>query len=324
MFNEKTNRNNNFSINTNFNQMKNTFMLIAAWLFTTFAMTGCGNQGADKLKGFNTTKSGLKYKFYEKNDTGRMAKEGDWITVDMIYRTNDSVLFDSKNLPNPMDLPLMKSVHQGDIYEGMSMMHVGDSATFACNADSVMIKLFKFKKGSYPHGMDSLTYIFFDIKLKKVQTKEEKLAADEAARKKAQEEAIKAMNEEPKIIEDYIKENNITVKPTKSGLYVIVEKEGAGPKPKKGSMVKVDYTGYLLDGTKFDSSKDRGQPFEFQLGAGRVIAGWDEGIGMLRVGSKAKLIIPSSLAYGERGAGNLIKPYTPLVFEVELLDSNPK
>ena len=95
----------------------------------------------------------------------------------------------------------------------------------------------------------------------------------------------------------------------------------SGPKPDKGDNVKVHYTGKLLDGTKFDSSVDRGKPFEFVLGQGRVIKGWDEGIAMMHKGGKATLIIPSHLGYGERGAGQgQIPPYATLIFEVELLD----
>jgi peptidylprolyl isomerase len=81
----------------------------------------------------------------------------------------------------------------------------------------------------------------------------------------------------------------------------------------------VHYTGRLLDGTKFDSSLDRNDPIEFKLGQGMVIKGWDEGIALLKVGGKALLIIPSNLAYGSRGAGGVIPPFSPLTFEVELV-----
>ena len=87
-----------------------------------------------------------------------------------------------------------------------------------------------------------------------------------------------------------------------------------------GSNVSVHYSGFLLDGTKFDSSYDRGQPITFPIGQGRVIPGWDEGIALLKVGSKARFIIPPNLAYGERGAGGVIPPNATLIFEVELVD----
>ncbi len=94
---------------------------------------------------------------------------------------------------------------------------------------------------------------------------------------------------------------------------------GEGQEATSGKTVQVHYTGWLTNGTKFDSSLDRGQPFEFPLGAGRVIQGWDEGVAGMKVGGKRKLVIPSDLGYGARGAGSVIPPNATLVFEVELL-----
>lgn len=96
-------------------------------------------------------------------------------------------------------------------------------------------------------------------------------------------------------------------------------KVGEGAEAKSGDTVRVHYTGWLTDGTKFDSSVDRGEPFEFNLGAGEVIKGWDQGVAGMKVGGKRKLTIPPDLGYGDRGAGGLIPPGATLVFEVELL-----
>ncbi len=110
---------------------------------------------------------------------------------------------------------------------------------------------------------------------------------------------------------------------TESGLQYVIIEEGTGERPEPGAIVQVHYTGTLEDGTKFDSSLDRGQPFEFPLGWRQVIAGWDEGIALMREGGKARFIIPSELGYGSRGSGAVIPPDATLIFEVELLSFTP-
>jgi len=106
---------------------------------------------------------------------------------------------------------------------------------------------------------------------------------------------------------------------TASGLKYIVMESAGGQPTQKNMMAIVHYDGYLLDGKKFDSSRDRKEPFEFELGAGQVIKGWDEGIALMKIGDKYRFIIPSELAYGAKGAGNVIPPNATLVFDVEVL-----
>lgn len=106
---------------------------------------------------------------------------------------------------------------------------------------------------------------------------------------------------------------------TPSGLQYRDDEVGTGEEARAGQPVRVHYTGTLLDGRKFDSSRDRGKPFEFDLGAGRVIRGWDEGVAGMKVGGRRTLVIPPELGYGARGAGNVIPPNATLRFEVELL-----
>jgi peptidylprolyl isomerase len=110
---------------------------------------------------------------------------------------------------------------------------------------------------------------------------------------------------------------------TASGLEYVEIVEGKGPRPKAGDSVSVHYTGWLKSGEKFDSSRDRGQPLVFAIGRGRVIKGWDEGVGEMRVGGKRKLIIPAHLGYGDSGAGGVIPPGATLIFEVELMGIEP-
>jgi len=277
--------------------------LMIVGIFSVF-MTSCNN---DKFK---TNENGLKYKFYSENKDAVAPEEGNIIEVNMSYAAGDSVLFDSKDMPQAMVMRMEKPLFKGDLYEGIYMMHVGDSATFACNTDSVFKILFRQQKT--PEAFDSIDAINFNIKLLSVKTQEEMQAEQEALNEAAKvEESVNR--------DKYLTDNNITVEPTESGLIFIETKAGTGKMPVEGDKVKVHYTGYLLDGTKFDSSLDRDQPFIFDLGQGRVIKGWDEGVAMMKIGGKAKLIIPSSIAYGPRGAGGLIPPFSTLVFDVELL-----
>ena len=104
-----------------------------------------------------------------------------------------------------------------------------------------------------------------------------------------------------------------------SGLKYSIDRPGTGAQPQPGQIVSVHYTGWLTDGTKFDSSRDRGTPFEFPLGQGRVIRGWDEGVAAMKIGEKRTLVIPPDLGYGARGAGGVIPPNATLVFAVELI-----
>jgi FKBP-type peptidyl-prolyl cis-trans isomerase len=106
---------------------------------------------------------------------------------------------------------------------------------------------------------------------------------------------------------------------TKSGVNVEVISEGKGTSPKQGQIVTVHYTGWLTDSTKFDSSVDRGQPFQYQFGVGEVIQGWDDGVATMKLGGKSRFTIPPELGYGSQGAGGVIPPDATLIFEVELL-----
>lgn len=144
--------------------------------------------------------------------------------------------------------------------------------------------------------------------------------------------AEKSKENEPALIAKYIADNNIVVAPTSSGLYIIVNKEGNGKTVQNGSAVTVDYVGRFLDGTVFDCSREdvakksgtyteqrQYEPLTYKAGNSGLVAGWEEGVMGQSAGTELTLIMPSSLAYGAKGAGSVIPPYTPLIFEITIL-----
>jgi FKBP-type peptidyl-prolyl cis-trans isomerase len=264
-----------------------------------------------KYPGFKKSDNGLFYKFHvEAGDTAR-PKVNDVLQINLSYYTMKEDAVDTLIMkPTAMPFQLMAPFFKGDLMEGLAMMGKGDSATFIVQADSFFTK---FVRQPRPNFIDSNSVLYFDVKMNDFMSMEQMM-------KKREEENAQKRVAEAEIIKKYVADNNITVQPTESGLYVIETLKGKGPKPAAGQKVKVHYTGMLLDGTKFDSSLDRGQPFEFTLGQNEVIKGWDEAIALLTKGSKARLIIPSSIGYGERGAGQVIPPFATLIFEVELID----
>ena len=151
------------------------------------------------------------------------------------------------------------------------------------------------------------------------QYQEEQMALQQAEMEKMQMEAEGQIIVDGEIIDKYLADNNIIAQTTESGLRYVITKKGTGATPTPGSMVNVHYLGTTLAGEKFDASYDRGEPLQFVIGRGQVIPGWDEGIALLNTGAEATLYVPSSLAYGPRGAGAAIKPNEILKFEVVLV-----
>ncbi len=127
------------------------------------------------------------------------------------------------------------------------------------------------------------------------------------------------LQEDIQKIDKYLEENNIAAIRSSSGLRYVIVDEGLGSNPVRGSLVKVDYIGKLFDGTVFDSSYDRGEPLSYTHGVGQVISGWDEGLSYIGERGKITLYVPSVMAYGNRGKGDLIGPNENLIFDVELL-----
>jgi len=283
--------------------MKNLKIIIACLLFASFAQA----QKAVKYSKSKTT--GLSYVMHKSNK-GPKLKLDDVVTLNLKYITSkDSLVFDSWKMGKPIQLKIAKSSFKGDLMDGLTLLTVGDSASFLINADSLFTKTFGAPR---PAFIDSSSFLSFTVKVISTTTD----AALKAEELKAEKENAMKENE---VIAKYIADKQMTPSKSSSGLMYVISEPGTGEQAQAGKTVKVHYTGRLLDGTKFDSSLDRNEPIEFKLGQGMVIKGWDEGIALLKVGGKALLIIPSDLAYGSRGAGGVIPPFSPLTFEVELV-----
>lgn len=417
-----------------------------------------------KYPGFEQAENGVYYKIHFQGNDTTHAQETDWVTVSMNYRLEDTLLFNSSKLTEPLQFPMIKPMFDGDLYEGLQLMGEGDSMTFVIVADSFFYKTAMVKE--LPPGVKPGSLMYYDVKLLQCISNEEYLAEKEqekeilrqeemaelvdyisengiielpqesglyfillnkskgrlaengemcqiyfkvqtlegtelfdnfnkepmdvelgkefdtqglmeglsmlplggkarlivpsnigigeteregvqpfttliyevqllqirtvdevkqerAAKKKAKEEEKQRSKEaEPGKIEKYIQENNIPEAPLPSGLYFITLNEGTGELAVPGNQVKVNYILYSLDGKELESSYSNNQAFEFMVGNNQVIKGWEEAVQKMRKGGKVKLIIPSNLAYGGRNMNENIKPYSPLVFELELMEIN--
>ncbi|MEE4257699.1 MAG: FKBP-type peptidyl-prolyl cis-trans isomerase [Bacteroidales bacterium] len=285
------------------NYLKNLPVMI----LTVLLITSCGSD-------YSTTETGLEYKFYVQND-GEKPNVGDFITIDMHYGTDDTVLFDSKRIPDGLTFPLDSPFYAGDLFEGILMMSRGDSASFRTSADSFYLVV--ARAPAVPSFITPGDKITFEVKLHDFKTREQKETEDAIAleeQKVAAEAAYQA----------YLEENNITVEPQESGLIYIEEKSGSGRKPMIDEMVTINLEVRLLDGTKVFSTADRGEPFEYQYGKKFDTDGLEEGVGMMRKGGKATLIVPHQIAYGAEARGQVIQPFSTIIYEVELLNIRSK
>jgi FKBP-type peptidyl-prolyl cis-trans isomerase len=292
---------------------------------------------------FKTTPTGLQYKIIHQGP-GPKPQDGEFMIFNVLYKTEKGqMLFDAADREMPRVLAYYDSVYQkdGGLKEMISMLQKGDSMIFKMSAKTVFGD--HFEQAAAKHHLDDKATLFLHLDVKDVMSEE--------SFKEWEEKQINAMQEQWKvqaaeqlqkdiiIIDQYLTENNIKAQHTASGLRYIIEQPGLqGAKyPKPGDTVKVNYTGKTLEGKVFDTSLDSVarvhgvhnpmrtyEPLAFQVGEGQVIAGWDEGLMLLTKGTKARLFIPSPLAYGSYARGEVIRPNTILVFEVELVDVNDK
>ena len=289
---------------------KNLFFIV----FTLFITYSC----VEKEKVLD---NGTKLKYFKHGD-GEAIDNGQIVMLNLQYFDHEGNELLNKVGNDPVVLLKDSSwKNNGIIYEVIDNLEKGDSVFFqittekflendprlATTPDSLKDKLLSFYCG-VENVMDKDEFESFQREqYEKMQNKmnnntEEQLIID------------------AKIIDQYLADKNIEAINTASGLRYVISEEGSGPNAPVGSLVEVHYTGMLIDGTTFDSSLDRGEPFEFTLGQGQVIRGWDEGIGYFNKGAKGTLYIPSALGYGSNGAGGTIPPNSILIFDIELLD----
>lgn len=236
-----------------------------------------------------TTASGLKVKITEKGN-GKQVIKGDKVTAHYTGTLADGKKFDSSKDRNQ---PFSFKVGTGQVIsgwdEGFQLLSIGDKATFTIPSNL----------GYGANGAGGVippnATLFFDVEV-----------LDAVA------------SPAPKAAVPYDVTGLDTIK-MQSGLRFLKVESGTGEKAQQGKYVSVHYTGYLMDGKKFDSSVERGEPIEFQLGKGMVIKGWEEGIELMHVGDKMRFIIPSELAYGEKGAPGAIPANATLIFDCELV-----
>lgn len=273
---------------------------------------------APPADGFTKSPNGLEYKII-KDLPGTTARFGDFISVHLISKVGDSVLFSTRQMMNgnTADFQLQMPPTRGDVTEGFTFMSAGDSAIFRMSIDSIakmsgqVLPWMKLGQGQM---------IMYHVQMVSIKTAEEKQkeAAAAAAAQKATDD---------KLLQEYFTKNNIKATKTESGLYYTIKKQGKGVAPQKGDTVVANYTGKTMNGETFDSNQDpkfnHVEPFPFPVGAQRVIAGWDEGFLLFKKGSTGTLYIPSTLAYGANSPSPAIPANSILIFDVELVDVKP-
>lgn len=268
---------------------------------------------------------GVEYKIFTPN-AGEKIKLNDVITFNLIQKTDkDSVLLSSYQMGYPFKVQVHQSKNIADLMEIFPLLSVKDSAMVKIPTDSI----FSGNENQRPPFLPKGSSLVFLIKIEKAQSIDEVKAEE-----KAEMERLEAS--EKVTLEKYIFDNKLSPKVTTSGLRYIIVQPSSKAKPSSGDTALVNYIGRTLDGKVFDSSieaeaKNAGlqqqgrkyEPISVVLGEGQVIRGWDEGLLLLNEGSKAKFLIPSPLGYGSRGAGSDIKPFSTLIFDVELVEVKP-
>jgi FKBP-type peptidyl-prolyl cis-trans isomerase len=250
---------------------------------------------------------------------GRKALPGDYVTVHYTGTLLDGSKFDSskdRNSPFSFQIGTNRVIQGWE--KGIPLFPVGGKGTLYLPSSLA------YGERAVGGKIPANSPLIFEIEMLDVLPAEvymQKMQEEQARQQKEAEALAKVQVEKDKsIIAEYAAAKGLKITTTASGLSYVMEREGEGDRVKIGQRATVHYAGFLLDGTKFDASYDRNEPFTLQVGVGQVIAGWDEGLQLLSKGAKARFFLPSTLAYGSRGAGGVIPPNAVLIFDVEVLE----
>ena len=276
--------------------------------------------------GFKTLESGLSYKILYDAPGGSKPKTGDFIDIEIVTKISntsigDSVIFNTREMNGgkPVQFQVQNAQFKGDLIEGVFLMTAGDSAIFKIPVDSLL----KANAAPQVDWMKAGTGQMLSYHTTLVAVK-----SSEQMEKERTANAVKQIEIDEKLLQDYFTKNKIKATKTESGLYYKIDKEGNGIKANTGDTVVVNYTGMTMDGKKFDSNVDpqfmHMEPFTFPVGLGMVIKGWDEGFKIFKKGTKGTLYIPSYLAYGDRSPDPSKIPNNGiLLFDIEMVDVKP-
>ncbi|RKR85509.1 FKBP-type peptidyl-prolyl cis-trans isomerase [Mucilaginibacter gracilis] len=285
--------------------------------------------------GFKDSGGGTLYSVVDHNSSGSAIKEGDFISIEWVIKTDgDSVLTSTYETGHPVAAMVPKTQFKGDLQSVLLLLNEGDSVIVKNNIDTMLKKSPGQQKPPFKSK-----YINYYLRITKVIPKG--TLSDAAFQAKIKDyfkgvtDKVKAA--EPGKIKSYIEDKKLTVTKTASGINYVITKPGSGSNIAPGDTAVLSYIGHFTNGKVFDTNikeeamkkenkgvyqpmmPERYKPAHIVVGVHQVIAGWDEGLLLLNKGSKATLIIPSALGYGEQGGGP-IPPFAPLVFEVEVLD----
>ncbi|MBO7624485.1 MAG: FKBP-type peptidyl-prolyl cis-trans isomerase [Bacteroidales bacterium] len=272
--------------------MKRLFIITLALCGLTIFGTSCKEK---RLKDFQQTEDGLYYKFIAQDTAARSANDGDYLFMTLSYRTdNDSIVFNEQEVVEIM----RERQYPGDLSDAFRMMHEGDEAVFAFKADSFMLKS---GMPELPPFIKDTTMLYFTVRMNKIRSMAE------------------IDSEKTEEIKSYMASHNLTAEPTESGLYFIETQPGKGKELTAGDSVSIRYTFRTINDSIFDSSeKEGGQPLYCIVG--QMFSGLNEGLGKMKRGGKATLIMPYKIAFGDR-----FNPYVPvpafstIVADIEVL-----